>query len=169
VIGGCGACRVCRRCGRPAADRSALEIAPRFPQPLGKRTAASRHRRVSHRHHSPGDDERGRRERRTTRPPHRTREDEHLEPRNPEPTASLTLRSPARSPLPGMGVHLQRNRQPSIGGRSTSRYGGCKCVLRRQLEEPIFMLGSSQHETAGSNDRPLECLSRMRGNSHVRF
>ena len=32
-----------------------------------------------------------------------------------------------------------------------------------------FMVDSSQRVTAGSVDRPLECLSPVRGNSHVRF
>jgi len=41
--------------------------------------------------------------------------------------------------------------------------------IAKAAREPMIMLGSSQHETAGSDDRPLECLSRMRGNSHVRF
>ena len=36
----------------------------------------------------------------TTEPTHRGREDEHLQPRNPAPTASLTLRPTARSPSP---------------------------------------------------------------------
>lgn len=50
----------------------------------------------------------------TTESPHRPDEDEHLGPRNPTPTASLTLRPTARSPSRGMGVHFQRNRQTEI-------------------------------------------------------
>jgi len=41
--------------------------------------------------------------------------------------------------------------------------------IAKAAREPHDHARLSQHETAGSDDRPLECLSRMRGNSHVRF
>ena len=43
------------------------------------------------------------------------------------------------------------------------RVGDSRCVLRRRSKSEYC------HPAAGSEDRPQKCLSRMLGNSHVRF